>query len=119
MSMAELSAQDGRNYGPRSASYGHPANYQRDAAFQNIFGGAPPGGRSQTMTSQTPQTTQNRAQTMNSQTSPTMGHRGPPPPLRHMNNPYDRATPNGTVAGQPYSNANAVPRPYHPGQVPI
>jgi hypothetical protein len=40
--MAELSAQDGRNYGPRSTGYGHPANYQRDAAFQNIFGGAPP-----------------------------------------------------------------------------
>ncbi|ETS84980.1 hypothetical protein PFICI_03005 [Pestalotiopsis fici W106-1] len=31
--------------------YGHPQNNQRDAAFSNIFGAAPPPGRSQTMTS--------------------------------------------------------------------
>ena len=33
--------------------YGHPQNNQRDAAFSNIFGAAPPPGRSQTMTSRT------------------------------------------------------------------
>ncbi|EFW99050.1 Rho guanyl nucleotide exchange factor [Grosmannia clavigera kw1407] len=33
---------------------GHAPNYQRDAAFSNIFGAAPPAGRSQTMTSMTP-----------------------------------------------------------------
>ncbi|KAM0816628.1 putative Rho1 guanine nucleotide exchange factor 1 [Seiridium cardinale] len=31
--------------------YGHAPNSQRDAAFSNIFGAAPPPGRSQTMTS--------------------------------------------------------------------
>lgn len=118
MSMAELSAQDGRNYGPRSASYGHPANFQRDAAFQNIFGGAPPAGRSHTMTSQTPQMTQDRAQTMNSQIPGPMAQRGLPP-VRHMNGSYDRAAPNGMVPSQSHVNGNIVPRPYPPYQAPM
>ncbi|KAK0628611.1 CNH domain-containing protein [Bombardia bombarda] len=39
----------------RPGQYGHASNnHQRDAAFSNIFGAAPPPGRSQTMTSSTP-----------------------------------------------------------------
>jgi len=35
----------------RPYDYGHSSNSQRDAAFSNIFGAAPPPGRSQTLTS--------------------------------------------------------------------
>lgn len=41
-----------QNRPPRPHNYGHAASYQRDAAFSNIFGAAPPPGRSQTLTSQ-------------------------------------------------------------------
>ncbi|KAK3943126.1 CNH domain-containing protein [Diplogelasinospora grovesii] len=64
---------------PRPSQYGHSNNYQRDAAFSNIFGAAPPPGRSQTMTSSIgpPQLMhEGRTQTMSSTTS---GMQRPPP----------------------------------------
>ncbi|KAH7316519.1 CNH domain-containing protein [Stachybotrys elegans] len=74
------------HYDPRAQqrprAYPDPNNNygQRDAAFSNIFGSAPPGGRSQTMTSSSgppPMMDQGRTQTMSS-TSSGM-HRQPPP----------------------------------------
>ncbi|KAL2017052.1 hypothetical protein VTK56DRAFT_2625 [Thermocarpiscus australiensis] len=59
----------------------HP-QYQRDAAFSNIFGAAPPPGRSQTMTSSVPppQLMQNtRTQTMSSSMSGMLDISRPPP----------------------------------------
>ncbi|AEO54767.1 hypothetical protein MYCTH_2297751 [Thermothelomyces thermophilus ATCC 42464] len=56
------------------------SDYQRDAAFSNIFGAAPPPGRSQTMTSSVapPQFNQDgRTNTMSSTVSDM--HRSPPP----------------------------------------
>ncbi|TAQ84527.1 hypothetical protein B7494_g7152 [Chlorociboria aeruginascens] len=62
--------QQGRSNGPRQSDYGHSSNYQRDAAFSDIFGAAPPPGRSQTMTSSAPSpppnTAPGRTQTMGS-----------------------------------------------------
>jgi RHO1 GDP-GTP exchange protein 1/2 len=110
--MADYTAQEGHNYGPRSTSYGHASNFQRDAAFQNIFGGAPPPGRSQTMTSEPPSMPQERANTFTSQPSPGMVPRGPPP-VRHMQNGYDRGFPNG--AGPPQSQMNGHPQRQGPG----
>ncbi|KAL4872497.1 hypothetical protein BDV12DRAFT_144542 [Aspergillus spectabilis] len=82
--MADIGGQQGRNHRP----YGHPPNPRRDAAFSEIFGGAPP-GRSQTMTSQTPQHSQDRAHTMSSHVPRPQIQRGPPPPpSRQMQNGY-------------------------------
>ncbi|SPO00218.1 related to GDP/GTP exchange factor Rom2p [Cephalotrichum gorgonifer] len=72
---------------PSRAEYGvQPANYQRDAAFSNIFGAAPPPGRSHTMTSsvEPPQMMppDGRTNTMSSYSSPQGGMHDPqrPPP---------------------------------------
>lgn len=117
--MADLGGQQGRNYRP----YGHPSSFQRDAAFSEIFGGAPPPGRSQTMTSQTPQFSQDRAHTMSSHVSQPQMQRGPPPPTRPMQNGYAPvAPPNGYYQAYPGGAAMAsqpppqnLPRPY-PGR---
>ncbi|KAF2716166.1 CNH-domain-containing protein [Polychaeton citri CBS 116435] len=63
---------NGRQYQPPPSS-----SSQRDAAFSNIFGAAPPPGRSQTMTSAAPQVPQDRAQTMSGATAQYM-QRAPP-----------------------------------------
>ncbi|TQS36289.1 hypothetical protein Golomagni_03267 [Golovinomyces magnicellulatus] len=48
--------------------YGHSPNYERDAAFSNIFGSAPPPGRSQTINSNnTSHENMGRTLTLNSQ----------------------------------------------------
>ncbi|KAI5464545.1 CNH domain-containing protein [Mariannaea sp. PMI_226] len=60
------------SYGDRGGYGDSNNNYQRDAAFSNIFGAAPPPGRSQTMTSSSmpPQMReQGRTQTMSSTSS--------------------------------------------------
>src|SRR5271168_2526937 len=76
--------QQGRLNGSRPNEYGHASNNQRDAAFSNIFGAAPPPGRSQTMNSAVapPEgSPQLRTQTMNTQTyGPPGGMQRQPPP---------------------------------------
>src|ERR1700712_3331068 len=76
----------GGSGGPRPNQYGHASNYEREAAFSNIFGAAPPPGRSQTMNSSVsppPASPMNqvRTQTMSSQpsASQTVMQRQPPP----------------------------------------
>ena len=49
--MAEYSTQSGRDYS-RNPIYGRASSGQRDAAYSSIFGAAPPGGRSQNISSQ-------------------------------------------------------------------
>jgi hypothetical protein len=126
--MADYGAPESRYHGSRPTNYGGPAEHQRDAAFHNIFGGAPP-GRSQTMTTQPANTMYERAPSMTSsgmQAQHTMSMRqGPPPAGRHMPQPYDRT--NGVAPGPPYMNGprqapyNGAPnfpdrRPYPPPQ---
>ncbi|KAK2592283.1 RHO1 GDP-GTP exchange protein 2 [Conoideocrella luteorostrata] len=63
--------------------YPDPNNYQRDAAFSNIFGAAPPPGRSQTMSSSSTVPSmmdQGRTQTMSSTASGASGMQRQPPP---------------------------------------
>jgi RHO1 GDP-GTP exchange protein 1/2 len=91
--MADYGAQQGRVYRPNN--YGHASNFQRDAAFSDIFGSAPPPGRSQTMTPQPPQPNQGRAQTMSSQPSEQQPVQRGPPPVRHMQNGYGPPATNG------------------------
>lgn len=116
--MAEYSTADQRQYGSRSQSYGSQSNFQRDAAFQNIFGGAPPPGRSQTMNSQTQDNLQERLPSMTSQPiSPGIPTQRGPPPVRHMQPSYDRLPVNGygPPPGQPYTNGtNLRPAPPNP-----
>lgn len=92
--MAQYSAQQGAGYG-RQPGIGPASSSQRDAAFSNIFGGAPPPGRSHTMTSATSQVPPDRASSMTTAASG-VGPRGPPPPVR---------------SGQPPNGPLPVPRP--------
>ena len=127
--MAGYGAQNPNGYGPRSASHGHSSNFQRDAAFADIFG--TPGQRAHTMTSQPHPMQQDRAQTMTGQGPPPMGegmgYR--PPPVRHMGPGYDRGgPPNGhyppqqprqmsmTSNGMPPSQS--LPQPMYPDRRP-
>ncbi|KAL1980241.1 hypothetical protein VTN96DRAFT_4446 [Rasamsonia emersonii] len=116
--MADLGSQQGRNYRPMPNPYtsSSSSSHQRDAAFSEIFGGAPPPGRSQTMTSQTPQFNHDRAHTMSSNVPPPQMQRGPAPPVRQMQSDYRSTAANGY--GQPNgpaSSSQASPRPY-PGR---
>ncbi|KAL2426672.1 Rho1 guanine nucleotide exchange factor 1 [Exophiala dermatitidis] len=115
--MAAYGAPDPRYHGARATSHSGSADHQRDAAFHNIFGGAPPPGRSQTMTTQSANMMYDRSPSMSSATQAphTMSMRqGPPPPIRHMPPTYDRA--NGIAPGQPYMNGMVGPRvgPHNP-----
>ncbi|KAH6630359.1 CNH domain-containing protein [Chaetomium sp. MPI-SDFR-AT-0129] len=94
---------------PQHQQYGN--DYQRDAAFSNIFGAAPPPGRSQTMTSSVapPQFSQDgRTNTMSSTTSAMSDmHRPPPqrpPPGGDYRNQYPppRPRPNDGAQGYGY-----------------
>ncbi|KAI9676125.1 MAG: RHO1 GDP-GTP exchange protein 2 [Caeruleum heppii] len=106
--MADYGTQQGRDYRPNN--YGHASSYQRDAAFSNIFGAAPPPGRSQTMTSQTPQMSQDRTQTMSSAT-PSMGMQRPMPPR-----PYPGQPPNGPSHAPPAAYSSQMANGYYQGQ---
>ncbi|OJJ48333.1 hypothetical protein ASPZODRAFT_62972 [Penicilliopsis zonata CBS 506.65] len=101
--MADLGGQNGRNYRPNA--YGHASSFQRDAAFSEIFGGAPPPGRSQTMNSQTPQFGSERAYTMSS---------GVHPQMQRNQHPQPRQTQNGYPPGQSNGYYQA-----HPGSAPM
>ncbi|KAM5437262.1 RHO1 GDP-GTP exchange protein 2 [Microsporum canis] len=122
--MADLGAQQGRGYRP-GGSRGPASSFQRDAAFSEIFGGTPPPGRSQTMTSHTPQFNQERAHTMTSHPSDSYAQsRGPPPPMRQSRggyspNPQAGWQPNGS-GPPPQQRAPPPPhqqRPMHPQNV--
>src|SRR3982074_2548699 len=82
---------------PRPNQYPPPnGNHQRDAAFSNIFGAAPP-GRSQTMTSSVPPPSmmpEGRTQTMSSSMSG-MQRQPPPrsPPGGYNDQPMPRPRP--------------------------
>ncbi|OJD24307.1 hypothetical protein ACJ73_04334 [Blastomyces percursus] len=120
--MADLGAQQGRNYRP-PPQYGHASSFQRDAAYSEIFG-ATPTGRAQTMTSQTPAFVQDRARTMSSHTAgePYTHPRAAPSPapqsqIRQSANGYGPLPPNG------YNSHRPPPQwqpngPYHHSQPP-
>ncbi|KAJ5107787.1 hypothetical protein N7456_004462 [Penicillium angulare] len=108
--MADLGGQRNRNYRP----YGAASSTQRDAAYSDIFGGAPPPGRSQTMTSQTPQLPQGRAHTMSSQVAQPQFHRPPPPPTRQMPNGYGPPPP-APANGYPPAPSSGSYQAYNPG----
>ncbi|KAL9103191.1 MAG: hypothetical protein Q9163_001757 [Psora crenata] len=113
-------------------NYGHASSYQRDAAFSNIFGAAPPPGRSQTMTSQATQQPQERTNTMSSQIS--MGSQLSPAAAAHRPTPQQRQQPNGypspTTNGyyppqrqssglvQPQPQPQYLPQPINPSSRP-
>ncbi|EOD49405.1 putative rho guanyl nucleotide exchange factor protein [Neofusicoccum parvum UCRNP2] len=103
--MADYSAQQGREYG-RPANYGHTSDFQRDAAFNNIFG-ARPADRSQTMTSQSFQRPPDRAATMSSQVSDMMQRM---PPMRPGANGYGSPQPNGFPPPRGPPDGPAPPR---------
>ncbi|KAI1626743.1 rho guanine nucleotide exchange factor 4 [Exophiala viscosa] len=116
--MADYGGPESRYQGSRVPNYGGSGDHQRDAAFHNIFGGAPPPGRSHTMTTQPTNMYDGRLNSLNSgmQSQHTMSMRqGPPPPMRQMPQTYDRA--NGIAPGQPYINGtnSARPMPQNPG----
>ncbi|KAI1417282.1 CNH-domain-containing protein [Hypoxylon sp. FL1857] len=82
---------DQRRYGPSS-------NNQRDAAFSNIFGAAPPPGRTGTMTSSSPanfpqhnQPQEGRTQTMSSISSMSSDMQRRPPPRPQRQGGYEEA----------------------------
>lgn len=103
--MADYGAQQGREYG-RPANYGHTSDYQRDAAFNNIFG-ARPADRSQTMTSQSFRPPPDRAATMSSQVSDVMQRM---PPMRPGTNGYGSPQPNGYMPPRGASDGAMPPR---------
>ncbi|KAJ5134203.1 Rho1 guanine nucleotide exchange factor 1 [Penicillium atrosanguineum] len=110
--MADLGGQRNRNYRP----YGAPASStQREAAYSDIFGAAPPPGRSQTMNSQTPQFNQGRAHTMSSQVPPPQFQRAPPPPTRQVPNGYGPSAPSTPTNGYPPPSSGGGYQAYNPG----
>ncbi|KAM7188144.1 CNH domain containing protein [Rhypophila sp. PSN 637] len=104
-------------------------NNTRDDAFSNIFGAAPPPGRSQTMTSSVPPPMMDgRTQTMSSTTSSStigMGQRRPPPPREgyapqlqrpsHQNDGYYQQRPQHNYQQQQpdYPRPQQVPSPQY------
>ncbi|OQN95936.1 hypothetical protein B0A48_17774 [Cryoendolithus antarcticus] len=129
--MAQYQAQQGRDYG-RNPSFGNASSAQRDAAFSNIFGAAPPGaGRSQTMSGAPPPIPQDRANTMSG--SPPSGYlpRAPPVRLGQQANGYPPPRPAEPYGGQQMPNgqsspqrrpmpppAQNMPQPIRPDRVP-
>lgn len=107
--MADLgSHQGGRQYRPNPYSPG--SAYQRDAAYTDIFGGAP-SGRSHTMASHTPPFAQERSRTMTSHTADYLQHHRPPLPasaaaIRQSYMPNGHLPPNGYAGPLPPGHAN-------------
>ncbi|KAK7511818.1 CNH domain-containing protein [Phyllosticta citriasiana] len=115
--MADYGAQQGRDYG-RQPNYGHTSDHQRDAAFSNIFGTAPP-GRSQTMTSQSFQRPADRAATMSSQVSDMMNRMGPMRPAQANGYlPPRRPVEGGPVPSPRHPQNNYLPQPLRPDRPP-
>ncbi|WPH03234.1 rho1 guanine nucleotide exchange factor 1 [Acrodontium crateriforme] len=110
-------AQQGRDYPRRPAGpndFGNASSAQRDAAFSNIFGAAPPGGRSHTMTAGVPPRPHDRASTMSSTTSSQYMQQRPPP-VRPGQNPNGHSY-SGPMNGQNYAGP---PRQHYPPNGPM
>lgn len=112
--MADYSVQQGRNTRPNN--YGHASSYQRDAAFSNIFGAAPPPGRSQTMGSPSAPLASERSQSISSQTPmpaqvPAENPNPRPFPQRQQQNGYHPPGTNGPYQGQRQSSGLVQPQP--------
>ncbi|KAF8859830.1 CNH-domain-containing protein [Acephala macrosclerotiorum] len=106
--------------GPRPNQYGHASNFEREAAFSNIFGAAPPPGRSQTMNSSVtpPNMNQPRTQTMSSQVSGMSGGMQRSPPPRQQDGGYPSPPPGNMPNGGGMPNGyHQGPRQPGPGQV--
>ncbi|AEO65224.1 4daa57b4-df88-424a-bd71-ac98bf835f26 [Thermothielavioides terrestris] len=108
---------------PQHPGYGPSNTYQRDAAFSNIFGAAPPPGRSQTMTSSVapPQFMQDgRTHTMSSTTSGmSETHRSPPmrpPPGGDYRDQFAPPRPRPNDGGPGYGHYQGQPRSVSGGQ---
>lgn len=115
--MADYGVQQGPP-NTRPNNYGHASSYQRDAAFSNIFGAAPPPGRSQTMGSQTGPLPPERSQTMSSQGSmanqiSSAAAMRRPSPMRQQQNGHPPPQTNGYYANQRSSSRpmQAQPQP--------
>ncbi|KAL8970973.1 MAG: hypothetical protein Q9183_001274 [Haloplaca sp. 2 TL-2023] len=113
--MADYSVQQGRSQ--RQNNYGHASNYQRDAAYSDIFGNLPP-GRSQAPGSQSTPMPPERSQTMTSQ--PTMNFQGPPGgtgsgqrpiPVRQPQSGYPPNAVNGQYPPQRQGSGPVQPQP--------
>ncbi|KAI9835345.1 MAG: RHO1 GDP-GTP exchange protein 2 [Thelocarpon superellum] len=119
--MADYGTQRGHEHRPNN--FGHASSYQREAAFSNIFGAAPPPGRSQTMTAASAPPPPERSQTVPPASGHPQAQRPPPqrqpmgPPLHHANGyhsaPYP---PNGQVHSQP--QPRSLPQPLYPDRRP-
>ncbi|KAK3719973.1 RHO1 GDP-GTP exchange protein 2 [Vermiconidia calcicola] len=131
--MAQYQSQQGHEYARGPSNFGPTASAaQRDAAFSNIFGGAPPGqGRSATMTSATPQAPPDRAATMSTATASGYMPRAAPVRPGQMSNGYPSQgtsnVPNGPPPQQSYMNGGSpqrrppppnMPQPIRPDRVP-
>ena len=110
----------GGSNGPRPTEYGHTApSNQREAAFSNIFGAAPPPGRSHTMNSSIAppgSMPTNRTQTMNSSVSAMSGGGPRPPPLRPQGGQYQPSAGNGNSMSNGYPQSPRQQQ-YNSGQV--
>ncbi|MCJ1276690.1 RHO1 GDP-GTP exchange protein 2 [Puttea exsequens] len=100
----------------RSNHYGPASSYQRDAAFSNIFGNAPPPGRSHTMTNQASQFHAERSSTMNSQSSmasqiSSAAARRPSPQDWQQSNGYPPSSANNYYQSQRQSSGLVQPQP--------
>ncbi|KAK3191102.1 RHO1 GDP-GTP exchange protein 2 [Lecanicillium sp. MT-2017a] len=124
---------------PRQRGYPDPNNSQRDAAFSNIFGAAPPPGRSQTMTSSSipppsmmdqgrsatnlgpaPRPPQGRAHGYYHEREPVPGMANRPPE-RNIPNGYHqgpRSASNGQYHPQQYAQQPRRPYPPQGGAIP-
>ncbi|RDW62224.1 hypothetical protein BP6252_11657 [Coleophoma cylindrospora] len=109
--------QGPRGNGSRN-DYGSSSNYQREAAFSDIFGAAPPPGRSQTMNSSVAPPApmvQGRTHTMGAGMTPNgMQPRQPPPRPQQPGYPPNGNMPNGGGMANGYHQG---PRQPQPGQV--
>ncbi|CZS98084.1 hypothetical protein WAI453_011912 [Rhynchosporium graminicola] len=109
--------------GPRPNQYGHASNNEREAAFSNIFGAAPPAGRSHTMTSSVsplssaPPMNQVRTHTMSSQASGPYGGMQRQPLQRQQDSGYPAPSGYMPDGGSMQNGYYQGPRQPPPGQV--
>ncbi|SMR50136.1 unnamed protein product [Zymoseptoria tritici ST99CH_3D1] len=129
--MAQYQPQQGREYARGPPNMGSASSAQRDAAFSNIFGGAPPPGRSHTMTTGVAPPPQDRANTMSGAPQQYM-QRSPPvrpgvgangygiAPGSEATNGYPQpsAYTNGQPAPQRRPPPQNLPQPIRPDRVP-